>query len=260
MSITATNSVETVFGDKRVKMGTLAWDSSYPTGGEAITAATFGLKTIDFLLALPSAGYVFEWDSTNSKIKAFRTEAGGADLTANTGGVVDSDTAASTGVAVYVVPESNGIYAHLESTTAGNADFTYTVGSGGPSVLVTDSDTPGGVVTYFDEDAASADSRFLCVSPTGADLLVPCSDGSFIRFVHDASAASNGVAVYGDDDAANSYERLLFVSPTDTAGTFTTDDTVSGQYVAGADAALAEVGSTVSLAAVTASPYVVFGA
>lgn len=46
-------------------------DSSYPTGGEAITANQFGLSVLDFVLPSPAAGYIFEFDHDNMKLKAF---------------------------------------------------------------------------------------------------------------------------------------------------------------------------------------------
>lgn len=144
-----------------------------------------------------------------------------------TGAVQDDDSAASNGTAVNIVPENNGIFAYLESTTAGNADTTFLVGADGPAVVVNDNDSPGGVQLYFDEDAASFDSRFLCVSPTAQPLFLVTSTGDCIRVAHDASAASNGVAIYIDDNAASAHEKLLFVSPTDADGSYTTDDQFS---------------------------------
>jgi hypothetical protein len=58
-------------GDLRLVTGTVAFDSSYPTGGESITAAKFGLGKIDFLIATALSGYVFFWDGTNSKLMAY---------------------------------------------------------------------------------------------------------------------------------------------------------------------------------------------
>jgi len=47
------------------------FDSSYPTGGEALTAKQFGLNALVFVLPAPAAGYMFEFDHANSKLKAF---------------------------------------------------------------------------------------------------------------------------------------------------------------------------------------------
>lgn len=46
-------------------------DSSYPTGGEAITPQQLGLNVIDFVLASPAAGYIAEFDHANSKLKMY---------------------------------------------------------------------------------------------------------------------------------------------------------------------------------------------
>jgi hypothetical protein len=63
---------------KREKLGNMinvvadvTFDASYPTGGEALTAQQFGLSVLNFVLPSPAAGYVFEFDHANKKIKAF---------------------------------------------------------------------------------------------------------------------------------------------------------------------------------------------
>jgi len=48
-------------------VGTVAFDSSYPIGGEAITFPW----TPSLVMIEPQAGYQFEYDHTNAKIKAF---------------------------------------------------------------------------------------------------------------------------------------------------------------------------------------------
>lgn len=145
--------------------------------------------------------------------------------------VVDDDNAAATGVALYVVPTGQGPFATFDSTTAGNADAVWHTATDAVAVI-NDNDTPGGVQVYFDEDAANADSRLLCVSPLGIDLFVLLSDGQVLRIKHDAAAAANGVAVYFDDDAADPANRMLFVSPTNAAGAGVTDDTVGLAWTA----------------------------
>lgn len=69
-------------GHHKIKSGTIAWDSSYPTGGEAITAADVGLSQIQngtFVISA-NAGLVFEYVptqtgavSTGGTIKAYWT-------------------------------------------------------------------------------------------------------------------------------------------------------------------------------------------
>lgn len=54
----------------RIKAVEITFDSSYPTGGEPITAAMFGFTRIISVFAIQcdDAGYDPVWDRTNSKI------------------------------------------------------------------------------------------------------------------------------------------------------------------------------------------------
>jgi len=207
--------------------------TSYTAAGEAVTANNLGLGVIDEVIGLwvDDGGLVANWDRGSSQIVLNNTNVASTNATVTigttTGTVVDDDDAASTGTAVNIVAETDGIFAYLESTTAGNADALYRVGAAGPYLNVNDNDSPGGVGLYFDEDATNDDERFLCVSPTNNDLLLRLSDGSMIRVNDDDNAATAGVQVYFDDDASNDYESFLFVSPTDANGTYETDDAVS---------------------------------
>lgn len=251
MALTIAYADKSVMGDKRVHFVNATFDSSYASGGESLTPSDVGLKSIDYVAPAFNGGYHTEYDHTNQKLKAYVSNLNSG-LGAATGAVTDDDSAASNGTAVNVVPTNEGEMAYLESATANNADAVYAVGSGGPTLVVNDNDSPGGVQLYFDEDAANADSRFLAVLTNygAVDHFVRLSNGEMIRVKHDASAASNGVAVYFDDDAANNYERLLFVSPTNADGSFTTDDTVGP--VSSSDLPLTEVAAATNLSSVTA--------
>lgn len=48
------------------------FDSSYPTGGEAVTPDNVGLTRIDHAIIAPRLGFVFSFDLATSKIKAFQ--------------------------------------------------------------------------------------------------------------------------------------------------------------------------------------------
>lgn len=50
-------------------------DNAYPTGGEAVEAARFGLAVLDFVLPSPAGGYLAEFDHTNNKLRAFNPRA-----------------------------------------------------------------------------------------------------------------------------------------------------------------------------------------
>jgi hypothetical protein len=53
--------------DMKIETGTIAFDSSYPTGGESIT---FGF-TPAVVIVESKAGYVFSYDYTNEKVLAY---------------------------------------------------------------------------------------------------------------------------------------------------------------------------------------------
>lgn len=61
---------QTISGDKRVVYTETTFDSSYPTGGEAIAASDFGLTKIEFVQASPGSafGSIVGWDRANSKL------------------------------------------------------------------------------------------------------------------------------------------------------------------------------------------------
>lgn len=52
--------------------GTITFDSSYATGGEALTASNLGLSSkVEFISVTPGSGYIFQYDYTNKKLKAY---------------------------------------------------------------------------------------------------------------------------------------------------------------------------------------------
>lgn len=55
---------------------------TYTTGGEAVTAANFGLSRLDYLVISGGSeeGYVFSYDPSASKVLAFEAGADGAAL------------------------------------------------------------------------------------------------------------------------------------------------------------------------------------
>lgn len=72
-SITRTGTM----GDQRSVFGTITFDDSYPTGGEAFDKAALGLVRLDWLsFNQGEDGFVFHYDAANAKIIAY--EAGTA--------------------------------------------------------------------------------------------------------------------------------------------------------------------------------------
>jgi len=58
-------------GGRTFDIFAVAFDSSYPTGGESLTAANLDLDSIELVLAPPSGGYVFQYDYTAHKLMAY---------------------------------------------------------------------------------------------------------------------------------------------------------------------------------------------
>lgn len=57
-----------IASNRSIKFGTLAFDSSYPTGGESFDPVALGLSEIESIVFNSTSGYVFEYDSTNKKV------------------------------------------------------------------------------------------------------------------------------------------------------------------------------------------------
>lgn len=66
----------TVFGNKKVTVADITFDSSYPTGGEDLNPSALGLAFVDFLVADGANGYNMVYDYANSKLKAYGSTAG----------------------------------------------------------------------------------------------------------------------------------------------------------------------------------------
>lgn len=106
MAITVTTSGDwqSVEGPRRKSRVTIAFDSSYVAGGESLTAAMIGLRVIEKLEAMPANGYTFEYDHTNSLLKAYQGQSEGIIQVSTT---VSSNTAVGeTPLFTYSLPAS----------------------------------------------------------------------------------------------------------------------------------------------------------
>jgi hypothetical protein len=70
MALTVTTNWDR-YGAELLRIIHVDFDSSYPTGGESFTPADAGFPVIYALIAEPKSGYIFEYDYTNEKIKAY---------------------------------------------------------------------------------------------------------------------------------------------------------------------------------------------
>ena len=71
MPLTITIAEHLVQGNKRKTRGTMAWDNSYPTGGEAFTARGLGLALVDTFNIGPHNGVIFEANIAGLLIEAY---------------------------------------------------------------------------------------------------------------------------------------------------------------------------------------------
>jgi hypothetical protein len=71
MAISASQVFVNRAGKKRQAVTLVTMDSSYPTGGEAITAAQLGLATVDVAMCTTNTGHVAQYDKDNAKIKLY---------------------------------------------------------------------------------------------------------------------------------------------------------------------------------------------
>ncbi len=69
--VTVSNQKVTTHGTFRAVYADLAFDSSYPAGGESLTALNLGLQKIYQIRMSTKDGYSFEYDYTNDTIKVF---------------------------------------------------------------------------------------------------------------------------------------------------------------------------------------------
>jgi len=72
MSLTlSSRKMNPLGGGRRMVIGDLAFDSSYPFGGESLALTTLGLDKLDMVMIAAKLGYTFEYDFTNNKVKVF---------------------------------------------------------------------------------------------------------------------------------------------------------------------------------------------
>ena len=75
LTLTYTGDWSRVAGNQRVSVVSVAFDASYATGGESLTARDLGLVVLTSVIAQPKSGYTFEYDYTNFKLLAYWTPA-----------------------------------------------------------------------------------------------------------------------------------------------------------------------------------------
>lgn len=132
MALTITVNQRELMGRLKYRAGTIDFDSSYPAGGEALSAADLELGEVHLALFSPSAGLIYEYDHANAKIKA----------TYPTGGASAPATLTDPAAAVTVPAGATAV-----TSTAAQPDLTeaLTAGRGREVGATTDLSTVTGV-------------------------------------------------------------------------------------------------------------------
>jgi hypothetical protein len=117
MSLTISGLTQTVVGDLAYVSGSLAYDSSYPTGGESFAPTDVGLSSFDLVLCSPTKGVIFEYDYANSKLKAvFPTGGGGTPASALAVPKVSSGSSSASAVDATTPTITPGVGKEVAST------------------------------------------------------------------------------------------------------------------------------------------------
>lgn len=149
LTVTLGKQQRTCIGRLAIVRGTIAFDTAYLTGGEALTAANLHLKTVDAFLAEPKGAYAYLYDHANSKLKVISaTGAGlktftGADIkgSANTESPnTDQAACATNGEAVAAMATTATTWTHGALT---NPDM-------GRNVCITVENTTGGALDLYE--------------------------------------------------------------------------------------------------------------
>lgn len=69
-----TNGDFHTIGDLLWRHGTITFDNNYPTGGEAVTASTFGFNTLFELLVFGTGAEVPVYNKTTSKVLVYTAD------------------------------------------------------------------------------------------------------------------------------------------------------------------------------------------
>lgn len=162
MAMTSSSKTDSVFGDKAVIIADVAFDSSYPTGGESIdTDALFGMHYVNFATIEPASGYSFQYDYANDKIKAY----------APAPAIIYDETHA-------IDPSTGGITLDYPAAFIQNVCMT-----GGQNLKLRStglavSSMSGGQCCLTSQMAAGVRTQLTCATSTDPDLLA-ASNGGF---------------------------------------------------------------------------------
>ena len=262
MALTVSNMQRISDGNKWKIIGTCAFDVSYPTGGESLTAAMLGLVKIDNITVANEQGYLFEYDYAAYKVKAYaggeitatgsiNAEAAHTHAIALDGGATGGGSSHSHGVtlAASAAGSSHNHAATPGGTIDAEAAHTHVIaldtgasaaGASHNHVFTGTAITPvnfdvddndgaagDGVLVYVHtNDGTIGNLQF--VSPTNVSGVNRLNaTGPYVKVLDSDAAATDGLLLYCDEDATDG-DRLQCVNP---LGTDIYIPATNGQYI-----------------------------
>lgn len=106
LTVTRTGDWMHLAGNRRVANVVVAFDSSYPTGGESFVAADVGMRVIEKVQIQPDNGYNFEFDYTNNLLIVYKDQTNTILSIDNTAVDNGSTTSSDAALITYAFPAS----------------------------------------------------------------------------------------------------------------------------------------------------------
>lgn len=220
MALTVSNLKRSSVGNKWMMTGRIAFDTSYPTGGETLTAAQVGLARFTTIELQPEQGYFFEtmYGSIEPSSVLLKVWQGGL------AGFTPAGTNSTSAVTGTAAAQTWTPGAYTPSGTISAPTFTGNLAgiiASSSSPIFTGS-TPATQTTYSITYVAVPDGNpiyvkfsddgqpYLCcnMATDTTDKVITFVSGIKLMIKHDAGAAS-GLQVYFDDDAGDPEARLM---------------------------------------------------
>jgi hypothetical protein len=249
------NLVKNVGIHLKTLVGTIDFDSSYPTGGESFDVSSYFPVDVLGVTFFPQDGYVFAYDEDNKKVKAYeQLGLGTLNLidTASGNTLTVTDTDSPGGNAVYLKYTTDGKPYLCCDMANDSADKILAFSSSIKVRIIDDGSASGGTQVYFDEDGTQPDRLLADLSTVDADAYIETNTpGYYLKVKNDSSASTNGVALNYDDGADDQLEAT-------TDGDADADLDLATNTVS-SDSTLTEVDNTTDLSGVTGVRFLALG-
>lgn len=228
MALTLTNLQRHDSGDQTKITGALAFDASYATGGETLTASLLGLDRIEDMQFEDSEGYTYDADiaagGATALIKAYRTGATTVALATENAHTHANDTMALTTPALTGSSAAGTSHNHAFTGTAFAAATANVIYNATPATL-------GTAVYACVKDGKMEEAILASENANGATATLETDEGltTFVVYkpldAHEVHVMYDNtpqdVVLYVRLDANGQTGHLEFVSPTNAHGSFT---------------------------------------